>query len=58
MLEDGTVGFLDIAALRHGFDLMTNLGGTHAIQVRGEGVFQTHVCACVWCVVCVACISV
>lgn len=32
-LEDGTVSFLDIAALRHGFDLLKNLGGMTAVQV-------------------------
>ena len=32
--EDGTVNFLDIAALRHGFALLSNMGGIRAIQVR------------------------
>lgn len=35
-LEDGTVNFLDIASLRHGFALMQDLGGINAIQVRAR----------------------
>ncbi|KAI8474571.1 MAG: pyridoxal phosphate-dependent transferase [Monoraphidium minutum] len=38
MLEDGTVSFLDIAALRHGFDLMASLGGIRAIQSHVEAM--------------------
>jgi len=45
-LEDGTVNFLDIAALRHGFELMQGLGGITAIQVGGLGVVG---CGCWGC---------
>lgn len=41
-MEDGTVAFLDIASLRHGFNLMQNLGGIGAIQV----CFVCFVCLC------------
>lgn len=47
-LEDGTVNFLDIASLRHGFALMQRLGGIHAIQVRrarGGACHVAHACS-------------
>lgn len=37
-LEDGTVSFLDIASLRHGFGLMDKLGGIAAIQGHVEAL--------------------
>ena len=33
-LEDGTVAFLDIINLRHGFEYLQMLGGIHRVQVR------------------------
>jgi selenocysteine lyase/cysteine desulfurase len=36
-LEDGTVNFLDIAALHHGFALLKDLGGIRKIQVGAPG---------------------
>ena len=33
-LEDGTVAFLDIIALKHGFSLLQSLGGMPAVQVQ------------------------
>lgn len=35
-LEDGTVAFLDIISLRHGFSMLQSLGGMPAVQVPGE----------------------
>lgn len=34
-LEDGTVAFLDIIALKHGFGMLESLGGMGAVQVWG-----------------------
>lgn len=45
-LEDGTLGFLNIAALKHGFKLLDKLGGMKVCAVchRGEwaGTTDTH----------------
>ncbi|KAI8471501.1 MAG: pyridoxal phosphate-dependent transferase [Monoraphidium minutum] len=38
MLEDGTVAFLDIASLTHGFNLLAGLGGVTAVQAHVEAL--------------------
>ena len=37
-LEDGTVNFLDIIALRHGFDMFSRLGGITAIAAHVDSL--------------------
>lgn len=36
-LEDGTLGFLNIAALKHGFDMLNKLGGMQVCVLGGVG---------------------
>mmetsp|Transcript_19003 Transcript_19003/g.53201 ORF Transcript_19003/g.53201 Transcript_19003/m.53201 type:complete len:843 (+) Transcript_19003:23-2551(+) len=37
-LEDGTVSFLDIISLRHGFDFLDKLGGVSQVQAHTEAL--------------------
>lgn len=39
-LEDGTVAFLDIMALRHGMEFLNRLGGMHSIQAHVSSLIQ------------------
>lgn len=39
-LEDGTVAFLDILALRHGFEMLQRLGGMPAVQAHAACLSQ------------------
>ncbi len=45
-LEDGTVAFLDIISLKHGFTLLQSLGGMSAIQVSFLVCVLVRWCVC------------
>ncbi len=48
--EDGTLPFLSIAALKHGFLTLERMGGMHAIEQRCAHVTRCVYGAVVWCV--------